>query len=81
MLTYNEKIAQDIEVYVEKHKQHLPVDIVDKFRQLLAVVTRQEASLRALRPGRQNPDWLHERNQEGGVPVPQKCDRGSWVDA
>ncbi len=80
-MTYNEKIAQDIEVYVEKHKQHLPVDIVDKFRQLLAVVTRQEASIRALRPGGQNPDWLHERNQEGGVTVPQKFVQGSWVDA
>jgi hypothetical protein len=27
------------------------------------------------------PDALHERNQHGGEPVPQKFVQGSWVDA
>jgi hypothetical protein len=80
-MTYEDKLLQDVEDYVRRYERHLPVDIVGKFNELLGVVIRQRAVIRSLKPERDNPDALHERNQQGGVPVPQKFVQGSWVDA
>lgn len=80
-MTYDEKICEDIRVYLDKYQSHLPVDIVEKFNELLGVVIRQRAVIRSLKPERDNPDALHERNQQGGVTVQQKFVQGSWVDA
>jgi len=80
-MTYDDKLLQDVEDYVRRYERHLPVDIVEKFNELLGVVIRQRAVIRSLKPERDNPDALHERNQQGGVPVPQKFVQGSWVDA
>lgn len=80
-MNYDDQIEQDAYDYLYKNKAHLPVEMFDKMNKLLQLCIRQKARIAALAPPRENPDWLHERNQEGGASVPQKFVQGSWVDA
>ena len=77
----DDQIEQEAYDYLYKNEAHLPVEFFKKMERLLQLCVRQKARIAALAPPRENPDWLHERNQQGGPSVPQKFVQGSWVDA